>query len=138
MTLGIFPGKFLPLHRGHLAGILQAHTLVDRLVVVLSWSPEDDAICLRDGLRRPISEVQRKQWLRQELQGFENIDVRSVDESTVPPFPGGWEEWALRVQEAVGEPIDLIFGGEPEYAVSFRHFFPGAQYVMVDPHRGQW
>ncbi len=138
MTVGIFPGKFLPLHRGHLAGILQAHTLVDRLVVLISWSSEDDDTCRGDGMERPISPVQRKQWLRQELQGFEGIDVCFVDETGIPPFPGGWADWSFRVRKAVGEPIDLIFGGEPEYAVSFRHFFPEAQYVMVDPHRSQW
>ncbi|MDX1392527.1 MAG: adenylyltransferase/cytidyltransferase family protein, partial [Rheinheimera sp.] len=31
MKTGVFPGKFLPPHRGHITAILRAHALCDKL-----------------------------------------------------------------------------------------------------------
>lgn len=49
--VGVFPGKFLPPHRGHLTAILRAHALCDELYVVISERPQEDGeLCAQAGI----------------------------------------------------------------------------------------
>lgn len=137
MKIGVFPGKFLPPHRGHLTAILRAHALCDRLYVAVSERPiEDGQLCAAAGLGY-ISGALRKRWLALELQGL-GIDVLLIDESQIQAFPDGWADYAKLIQHAVGEPIDVIFGGEESYRDGHQRHFPGIEYRVLDPQRSQW
>lgn len=137
MTVGVFPGKFLPPHRGHLTAILRAHALCDRLYVAVSERPEEDGeLCRQAGLPY-ISGGQRQRWLAQELQGL-GIKVLLIDERAIAPFPDGWADYAQLVLQAVPESVDVIFGGEEGYREGHQQHFPGIAYRVLDPQRSQW
>jgi HTH-type transcriptional repressor of NAD biosynthesis genes len=134
---GLFFGKFLPLHRGHITSILKAYTMCDKLYVCLSIR-EDDAKLYHDAYGRYIDPKIRIKWLKQELQNMENIKVVTVNESTLPPYPDGFADWASLVKLSVGEPIDIIFTGEPDYIPGLNKYFPGSKCELIDPSRSQW
>lgn len=137
MRIGVFPGKFLPPHRGHLTAILRAHALCDKLYVAVSERPiEDGQLCASAGLRY-IEGALRKRWLALELQGL-GIDVLLIDESNIAPFPDGWQHYAELIKAAVGAPIDVIFGGEESYRQGHQQHFAGIEYRVLDPLRSQW
>jgi len=138
MVVGIMPGKFLPPHRGHLTSILKAHTQVDKLYVVVSERPDDDASLCSVGNCKYISGSMRKKWLCQETQGLDGIQVILINEGDIPSWPNGWSQWANLVRKAVNEPIDIIFGGEVSYSEGSKINFPEAQYKLIDPDRNRW
>lgn len=126
MTTGIFIGKFLPPHRGHLTSILTAYTMCDQLYIVL---------CNRADYYIPWQK--RKQWLSQELQNFENIKIVVVDESNIPPYPNGWNEFCDLVSKKVPGQIDFIFGGETQDAAEYEKRL-NAKYILLHPNHSAW
>lgn len=134
MKVGVFPGKFLPPHRGHITAILRAHALCDKLYVVISErTQEDGQLCDSAGIAY-ISGVLRQRWLSQELQGL-GIEVL---EDTMAPFPQGWGAYAAQLKQTVPEPFSVIYGGEESYRDGHNRYFPDVEYKVLDPQRTQW
>lgn len=137
MKTGVFPGKFLPPHRGHITAILRAHALCDKLYVVISErTVEDGELCRQAGLPY-ISGVLRQRWLSQELQGL-GIDVLLQNDDASAPFPQGWGDYARQLKHTVPTAFSVIFGGEESYREGHSQFFPGIEYQVLDPQRTQW
>lgn len=152
MTRGIFIGKFMPFHRGHLSAILEASTQCDELYVVVS---HDDNFmkerCAEYGIKEMPLEL-RMMWINKELQDFDHIKVIGVDETDVPMYPNGWMEWSALVREALieaGVPqrgwadkainpvaIDYCFGSETGYDDQIVTYFNAhIKYVAIDIER---
>ena len=138
MSTGIFIGKFLPPHRGHLTSILTAYTMCDKLYVLICNRDIEDTLMCREAGLLDIPGPLRKQWLSQELQNFENIKILLVDETGTPAYPNGWAEFSELVKKAVPEKIDLIFGGEPDYSEGFAKYFPNSDYKIIYPEHTAW
>ncbi|HEX5793741.1 MAG TPA: multifunctional transcriptional regulator/nicotinamide-nucleotide adenylyltransferase/ribosylnicotinamide kinase NadR [Rheinheimera sp.] len=137
MKVGVFPGKFLPPHRGHITAILRAHALCDKLYVVVSErTQEDGELCQSAGISY-ISGVLRQRWLSQELQGL-GIAVLLQNDDASAPFPQGWADYARALKQTVPEPFSVIFGGEESYRQGHKQNFPGIDYQVLDPQRTQW
>lgn len=139
--VGILPGKFSPPHRGHVNAILQAGTRCEKLYVVVSHNAVLENELYKNAVIKPISMKEKARWLSIELCDLEHIKVVMLDEDEagIPAFPFGWEKWCNRVREVVGEPIDAIFGGEPEYAEQgFSKFLPEATYEVYDHERSRY
>ncbi|PKM20339.1 MAG: multifunctional transcriptional regulator/nicotinamide-nucleotide adenylyltransferase/ribosylnicotinamide kinase NadR [Gammaproteobacteria bacterium HGW-Gammaproteobacteria-15] len=137
MQTGVFPGKFLPPHRGHITAILRAHALCDKLYVVISErTQEDGQLCKSAGITY-ISGVLRQRWLSQELQGL-GIEVLLQNEDAMAPFPQGWGTYASLLKQTVPESFSVIYGGEESYREGHSRYFPGIEYKVLDPQRTQW
>jgi HTH-type transcriptional regulator, transcriptional repressor of NAD biosynthesis genes len=137
MKVGVFPGKFLPPHRGHITAILRAHALCDKLYVVISErTVEDGELCATAGLAY-ISGVLRQRWLSQELQGL-GIEVLLQNDDNTAPFPQGWGAYAMLLKQTVPVAFGVIFGGEESYRQGHKQHFPDISYCVLDPQRTQW
>ena len=137
MKTGVFPGKFLPPHRGHITAILRAHALCDKLYVVISERSDEDGELCRQAALPYISGVLRQRWLSQELQGL-GIEVLLQNDDATAAFPEGWGEYAQQLKQTVPEPFSVIFGGEESYREGHNRYFPGIDYQVLDPKRMQW
>lgn len=136
-SVGVFPGKFLPPHRGHLTAILRAHALCDKLYVVISERcAEDGELCRTAGIPY-LDGVLRQRWLSQELQGLD-ITVLLQNEDAIAPFPQGWGDYAHLLHQTVPEAFQVIFGGEEGYRTGHKQHFPNISYKVLDPQRMQW
>lgn len=133
--VGVYFGKFLPPHRGHLATILKAATRVQKLYVVVSDNVNrTKAICAESGIKEiPVN--LRIQWLSQELIDMPHIKVVKLDETDIPVYPNGWDQWAEKMKECVGEKIDVFFCGEQEYVADLLARFEGSHVALIDPER---
>ena len=135
---GVYFGRFLPPHRGHLYQIIEASTKCQNLIVVISDNAEQPrALCESDGLPE-ISYRLRKQWFSQQVQDMPHIQVRVLDESDIPVYPEGWQEWSKRMREVVCAPIDAFFVGDLSYSETLASYFPEAKMELFDPSRTRY
>lgn len=135
---GVYFGRFLPPHRGHLYQIIEASTKCQNLIVVISDNAEQTrALCEADGLP-DISYRLRKQWFSQQVQDMPHIQVRVLDESDIPVYPEGWQEWSKRMREVVCAPIDAFFVGDLRYSDTLASYFPEAKVELFDPSRTRY
>ena len=133
--VGVYFGKMIPPHRGHLNAILSAATQVQKLYVVVSDNKyKTQRICNEAGIPEiPVN--LRMQWLKQELQDMPHIKVVKLDESDIPEYPNGWSEWTSLLQKAVNEDINAFFCGEHEYVENLKKYFPTSEVNLYDPER---
>ena len=134
---GVYFGRFLPPHRGHLYQMIEASTRCEKLLVVISDNADQTReICRRDGIPE-ISYRLRKQWISQQIQDITHIGVRVLDETDIPVYPEGWELWSQRMREVVGEPIDAFFVGDMEYGETLARYFPESKVELFIRLRDQ-
>ena len=81
---GVYFGRFCPPHRGHLYQMIVASTKCEKLIVVISDNKhQTEHICREAGLPT-ITYQLRKQWIGQQLQDMDHIQVRVLDETDIP------------------------------------------------------
>lgn len=134
-TTGLFIGKFLPPHKGHLEAIKQAKQNCSHLIVIVCFEPlRTKRLCDEMGVAF-ISLNQRKNWIQQQLNDPE-IEFLTLDESGITSWPEGWGEWSKRVKSTLkNRKIDYIFGNERRYIDGYKKWFKESEYVLLDPDR---
>jgi HTH-type transcriptional repressor of NAD biosynthesis genes len=131
---GVIIGKFLPLHLGHVNFINRSSTKTDKLVVVVCHSSRDKKMCEEYGIPE-ITVKDRLRWLHTIYQDIPHIEIRSLDESSIPAYPDGWKEFVGLLKETVPEKIDFVYSGEPSYDSFFKELLPEAEHILIDPER---
>ncbi|WP_459195562.1 multifunctional transcriptional regulator/nicotinamide-nucleotide adenylyltransferase/ribosylnicotinamide kinase NadR [Wukongibacter baidiensis] len=136
--IGVFPGKFLPPHRGQLNAIINASTRCEKLYVVVSDNANvTKRLCEQSGIK--VMDLKtRAKWLSIELQNFDHIQVVMLDETGIPEQPRGWDAWAELLIETVPEKFDVVFGGEPKYQEPLGINLPGVAYELFDYKRERY
>ena len=135
---GVYFGRFCPPHRGHLYQMIEASTRCEKLIVVISDNrSQTEEICRADGLPT-ITYQLRKQWLGQQVQDMEHIEVRVLDETDIALYPDGWPEWAARMRSVVPETIDAFFVGDRDYEETLQAYFPESRIELFDPARSRY
>lgn len=135
--VGAVPGKFFPPHRGHLNQAIRAATQCEKLYMVVSDN-ETLALekCRKDNLPY-ITLQQRAKWMSVEFQGIDNIEVIMLDETDIPPYPDGSEQWTARLIEMIPD-LEVIFGGDLEYQDTYMKHLPGVKYDVFDYTRSRY
>ena len=135
---GVYFGRFLPPHRGHLYQMIEASTRCEKLIVIISDNADQTREICREAGIPEISYRLRKQWISQQIQDIDHISVRVLDETDIPVYPQGWEKWSQRMREVVGEPIDAFFVGDMEYSDTLAQYFPESKVELFDPKRTRY
>lgn len=135
MIVGMFVGKFLPPHIGHINAIKKAAQNCDKLFVVVGGD-EKTNLMLCQNAKIPFIDLNTKtKWIKNELKDIKNITIISFNEEGIPKMPNGWEEWSKRLKILLGEKVDLIFGSERSYEKEYKKYFPESEYVIQDEFR---
>ncbi|MEH7393163.1 multifunctional transcriptional regulator/nicotinamide-nucleotide adenylyltransferase/ribosylnicotinamide kinase NadR [Bacillus sp. JJ1474] len=134
--VGFFGGKFLPLHQGHVYAIVKASAMVDELYVVLSHSEKRDRE-LFDGSKLSYIPAQiRLRWLSQLTREMEHVKVVEVEDQDGNE-DYNWKEGSLKIRQAIGKEIDVVFSSEIEYEPIFKELYPEAKHILIDEKRDQ-
>lgn len=138
--IGLYGGKFLPFHMGHLNCILQAQSKVDILFVVIGYDDDyDKSLCEGKNFEWVSSRV-RERWITEELRAFKNIRVLSQYERRSDDYMND-ETIADSYKELlhnIGGKVDMVFSSEPEYESYFEKYLPMAKHHIVDPARSRF
>ena len=124
MITGLVFGKFMPVHRGHLALIEFARNQCDRLIVSMTITPND-----------PISPEIRLHWLTELLAPYATIDVVAESDDFHDPELPLWDAtrlWAAFIKRRF--PAVSIFFSSEEYAIPLAHH-SGLRHIPFDPIR---
>lgn len=139
-TIGVYGGKFLPFHKGHLACILEAQSHVDILFVVVGYDEEYDRQLCKGTKFDYVSPRIRERWITEELKNFKNIRVLSQYERRSDNYMND-DSIHISYQELlnrIGGRIDKVFSSEHEYTGYFKKYLPMAEHVILNPERSQF
>ena len=134
--IGVFTGKFMPLHKGHLRSIKIASKQVETLYVVICY---DENLMKRecDKYNLPYFNAEvRKDWLTHYLRKFKNIKVVVLDQTNFKKFPDGIQDFKKALLSLTDGKLDCFFGGEPVYLKVAEEVF-GVPYILIDPSRSK-
>ncbi|MBY0436458.1 MAG: AAA family ATPase [Cyclobacteriaceae bacterium] len=124
MKRGLVIGKFMPLHKGHIALIQFAAAQCDELIVSMSYKPDD-----------PIPGPLRFSWIKQEFANVPSIRT----EISLDDFDRESISWAGRIPlwsaflKRRFPPVDVIFSSE-EYGPRLAENL-GIQHISFDLER---
>lgn len=124
MKIGVFPGSFDPITKGHLDIILRARTLFDKIVVAIGVNSQKKYL---------FSLEKRKEWLEDVFAEYEDIEVGTFEGLTVNycreinathlirglrnSSDFDYEKTISQLNNIIGEGLDTMFLiSQPEYS----------------------
>ncbi len=131
--VGLFGGKFFPLHNGHLSMITEAAKKVDVLFVAVQYDEAHEAALCEETEFEPVAPRLRERWLSELYRGNENIRVFSAYEKrtnhwlTDPELEEIHRDLRRRCHH-----IDVVFSGDDRYTPYFDAWLPGVEHVVLD------
>lgn len=135
--VGMYGGKFMPFHKGHLYCVEQASKLCEKVYVILFHGGNDEERILKEMPNEEyLTFESRFEHAKNACKKFKNVEVIDIDTSDCK-FPDGTEDWDAEtplVLKACGE-LDAVFGSEPDYKAYFDRAYPNATFIVVDKDR---
>lgn len=132
-TIGLYGGKFFPLHKGHIRCILEAQSYVDILFVTVAYDDEHEAfLSQKDGFEIVEHQV-RERWLSEELKDFPNIRVTSYYEPRSDDYMNDdriFEVYENLIKE-IGGKVDVVFSNEEAYTEYYEKYVPNAKHHIL-------
>ena len=135
--IGMYGGKFLPLHKGHNYCIDVATKECDKVYVILFFGGTDEEKVLETMKDDYLSLEDRKKRLIKLCNNYENAIPTFIDVSNVR-LPDGKEDWngeTPLVREVVGDKLDAVYSSELHYDDYFKRAYPEAEHRIVDLER---
>ncbi|WP_338876009.1 AAA family ATPase [Spirosoma sp. SC4-14] len=121
MKTGLVFGKFMPVHKGHLALIEFARNQCDHLIVSMTVTPDD-----------VISPTLRLRWLTELLTPYPTVEVVAESDDFHDPSLPLWEAtklWAIFIRRRF--PLVSVFFSSEEYAIPLA-YHSGLQHIPFD------
>lgn len=142
--VGVFGGKFLPLHLGHVYAILSAARMCRELHLFLFYNTPGENEKIGDSLfpKYLLFPSVRADILRNEFKEYENIKIHSVDceqfldsSNDSPSESDLWNYRSNIIREMISCNPDIIFSSEEGYVKYFETAYPSSRVVLLDPAR---
>lgn len=137
--VGMFGGKFMPIHKGHVYCVDTAAELCDKVYWILFYGGEEEGRIFEGETALDRSEY-TVETRRYRMKGicdiYDNVEYAEVDVSALKN-PDGTDNWELEtpyVLDICGIP-DAVFAGSDRHREYFEAAYPGTTVVAVDPER---
>ena len=134
--VGMYGGKFMPFHKGHLHCVEIASLQCEVLYVLLFHGGSQEIEILKTRHEDWLQPENRLKRIKEACKNFKNVKVIPID-VTECKFDDGTEDWDKEthlVLEACG-PLNAVYGSEPEYADYYKRAYPEATYELIDTDR---
>ncbi len=135
---GVYFGRFLPPHRGHLNTIINASTMCNKLYVVVSYNKEHSIQLCEESNFPCVDGRTRVQWLCQQLADLDHIKVLILHEENQHSKENNWEIWCSDLKNLVPEHIDVLFTGEEKDVKRLSENFENTEIKLLDPQRSKY
>lgn len=136
--VGMYGGKFLPIHMGHVYSMIRASTMVDELHVIVSYDEKyEKELCKKGGHIPNIPQEVRLRWWTQLTKDMPHVHVHAVYEEQTGQFED-WKRGAVGIMDAIGKEIDVVFSSEHSYTPIFKELYPDAEHVVIDSDRSTY
>lgn len=135
--VGMYGGKFMPFHKGHLYCVEEASKQCETLYVLLFHGGDQEIEILKDKeMAKWLSPEERENAIKKACSKFDNVIVESVDITHCKNIDGSedWEAETPLVLNVCGH-LDAVYGSEQSYAEYYAKAYPDAEYVMIDVQR---
>ena len=135
--IGMYGGKFLPLHKGHNYCIETATKECERVYVILFFGGADEQKALKDHNEEYLSLEERKKHVINICKNYDNAIPTFIDVSKLR-LPTGEEDWDAEtplVRNVVGDKLDAVYSSELSYDDYFKRAYPEATHRVVDYKR---
>ncbi|WP_201545111.1 multifunctional transcriptional regulator/nicotinamide-nucleotide adenylyltransferase/ribosylnicotinamide kinase NadR [Psychrobacter immobilis] len=150
-TIGMFGGKFLIVHKGHVHAMRKAAAMVDKLYVIVTYNVIfEREVYFHKSKIAPIAVEQRMRWWHEITKELDNVHVYAIEETNINKnadthtnvysyahanVEPDWESCADSIKTLIGKPIDFIFSSEPRYSDYFDDLYPKAKHIIIDADR---
>ena len=134
--VGMYGGKFMPFHKGHMHCIEVASSQCELLYVILFHGGDQEIEILKTKHEEWLQPENRLKRVQEACKKFKNVKVIPID-VTECKFEDGTEDWDKETQlvlDACG-PLNAVYGSEPEYTEYYKRAFPEATYELIDVER---
>ena len=138
---GMFGGKFIPFHKGHLYCIDYASSVCEKLYVLLFAGGADEARILtkdQNLIDRRYLELESRVAVMQKICSlYPNVSFHVIDISKLirPDGTDDWDAETPLVLDICGR-FDAVFSGSDEhYRPNFEKAYPWAEFRLIDPGR---
>ncbi len=135
---GMYGGKFLPMHKGHLYCVEQASKLCDEVYLILFYGGFWERLIRELDDRYIFSKEARWAQVIKVANKFDNVHPYFIDVSNCVTEDGreDWDAETPLVLNTCPKKFDAVFGSEPIlYAPYFERAYPWADYVIIDADR---
>lgn len=136
---GMYGGKFMPFHRGHLHCLQVAAAECDTVYLILFYNGNQEEDILAIDNREFLTVESRKEKVLEVASQYDNVVPVFIDVGDCR-YEDGTEDWDAEtplVLMAAGH-LDAVYGSEPSYAPYFERAYPGAIYRCLDPERKEF
>lgn len=133
--IGMYGGKFLPVHMGHVYAMIKASTMVEELHVIVSYDEAYEKEQYYHGSHiAPLPYKLRLRWWKQITKNLAHVHVHAIYEPQTDQF-SDWELGAKKIKAVIGKPIDTVFSSEHVYGEYFEKLYPDAEHIIIDSVR---
>ena len=138
--VGMYGGKFMPLHKGHNYCIESACSECEKVYVILFHGGSDEVKILENNKDEYLSVADREKHMRSICEQYDNAIPVLIDVSKCR-LPNGEEDWDAEtplVRDVVGPELNAVYSSEPSYGPYFERAYPEAVHRIVDWKRKKY
>ncbi len=119
--IGVFIGRFLPIHKEHYRAIVKAGSMVDKLYVVVQTNKDYDKKLCEESNVPHIKPKQKLSYVKNALLNITYINVISIEYADESYF--GSKEFNNELKSMIGKDFDLVLTSNTSEESQYREYF---------------
>ncbi len=138
--IGMYGGKFIPLHKGHNYCIEVASKECEKVYLIMFYGGKEEEIILKNNKEEYLKVENRKRQLTKVSKKYNNVFPVFIDITSLR-LKDGSEDWDAEtplVRKVVGKKLDAIYSSEKSYDEYFKKSYPEAIHRIVDEKRSKY
>jgi HTH-type transcriptional repressor of NAD biosynthesis genes len=129
--IGVFIGKFLPPHIGHINQIKKCLDQCDELIVIVADSKKRTKDICKSANIKPIHAKKRLKLIKKHLKSINNIKFKYLNQGMLEAFPDNLVKWKNKLKHLTNNKFDYWFVDNNYLEIS-KKYFPEFEFIGFD------